>query len=395
MQYSMFRMALLLGALSVISPFAVDMYLPALPRIAADLHSSQGAAQATLTVYILCFGLAQMLYGPMADAWGRRRPLVLGLAVFLAGSIAAAFAPDMETLLLARAIQGFGGATLMVVPRAVIRDLSTGPDAARMMATIMMVISVSPMLAPLAGSGVIALASWRWIFGLLSLASVIGLALVLFRLPETLAPEHRRPVRPRAMAAAMGKLLRDRDFMGLTFIGGFGMASFMVFLAAASFVYTQDFGLSPTGFSLAFAVNAIGFFTASQFAGRLGEMFTMQRVIALAVTGFAATILALAALVWAGFGTLPVVMAGLFVGNAFLGLVIPSAMVLALDPHPEIAGFASSLGGTLQMFAGGLMIPLLAPFLNGTALPMVGGIALCAVLAWVAAFLTLPRLRLF
>ncbi|MDR5651054.1 multidrug effflux MFS transporter [Ruixingdingia sedimenti] len=393
MRDPLFRMALILGLLSAVGPFAIDMYLPALPQVAADLSTTEAGAALTLTSYFIVFGVAQMIYGPLADAMGRRVPLLIGLAIFLAATVGASLAPDIDTLIAARALQGLGAATLMAVPRAVIRDLATGPEAARMMAAIMIVISVSPMLAPLTGSLVLAWGGWREIFAVLAVAALASLCLVLFALPETLAPGLRQPIRLRVMAAGARRLLTDRRFMGLTMIGGFGMASFFVFLATASFVYTRQYGLSPTGFSLAFAVNAIGFFTASQFAARLALRFGMERVIALAITGFAGIAVALAVLVVAGLDALALVMAGLFLANACLGLVLPTAMVMSLDPHPDIAGLASSLGGTIQMLTGGAMIALTGPFLDNTAATMVPAIALCALLAWVAAAASLPRLR--
>lgn len=393
MRDPLFRMALLLGLLSAVGPFAIDMYLPALPEVARDLGTSEARAALTLTAYFIVFGVAQMIYGPLSDAIGRKPPLVLGVSVFLGATIAAALAPDIGWLIAARAVQGLGAATLMAVPRAVIRDMATGPAAARMMAAIMIVISISPMLAPLTGSMVMAWGGWREIFAVLAVAAGVSLGLIVLALPETLAVAARRPVRLAEMLTGARRLLGDRRFLGLTMIGGFGMASFFVFLASASFVYSGQYGLSPTGFSLAFAVNAIGFFSASQFAGRLAERFGMERVIALAITGFALSALVLSLVVLAGFDALPVVVAGLFVGNAFLGLVMPTAMVMSLDPHPDIAGLASSLGGTMQMLTGGVMIALTGLFMDNTAATMVPAIALCAVLAWVAAAASLPRLR--
>ena len=390
----MFRMALLLGLLSAVGPFAVDMYLPALPQVAADLRTTEAGAALTLTSYFITFGIAQMVYGPMADAVGRKRPLVIGVVVFLVATIAAALAPTIGWLIAARAVQGLGAATLMVVPRAVIRDVATGPAAAKMMAAIMIVISVSPMLAPLTGSIVMAWGNWREIFAVLGVAALISLGLILFVLPETLDPDRRRPVRLAEMAAGARRLLTDRRFMGLTMIGGFGIASFFVFLSTASFVYTSQYGLSPTGFSIAFAINAVGFFSASQLAGPLAEKFGMERVISLAITGFAGLALMTTLVVWAGVDALPVVIAGIFMANACLGLVMPTTMVMALDPHPDIAGLASSLGGTIQMLTGGLMIAVTGPFMDNSSATMVAAIALCAALAWVSALLSLPRLRL-
>ena len=394
MRDPLFRMALLLGLLSAVGPFAIDMYLPALPEVASDLKTTEARAALTLTSYFIAFGIAQMVYGPMADAVGRKPPLVIGVAIFLLASVAASLAPSIQWLIAARAVQGFGAATLMAVPRAVIRDMASGPAAARMMAAIMIVISVSPMLAPLTGSIVMAWGGWREIFAVLAVAALLSLSLILFVLPETLAPEHRRPVRPAAMMQGAVLLIRDRRFMGLTLIGGFGMASFFVFLASASFVYTRQYGLSPTGFSLAFAVNAVGFFSASQLAGRLAERHGLERVIALAIIGFAGATLSLTALVWLGFDSLPVVVIGLFLGNFCLGLAMPTAMVMSLDPHPDIAGLASSLGGTIQMLTGGAMIGLAGLFLDNSAATMVPAIALCALLAWITAWASLPRLRL-
>lgn len=394
MRDPLFRMALILGLLSAVGPFAIDMYLPALPDVAADLDTSEARAALTLTSYFIAFGLAQMVYGPMSDAVGRKLPLLLGVGVFLAATVASALAPTIGWLIAARAVQGFGAATLMVVPRAVIRDMATGPDAARMMAAIMIVISVSPMLAPLSGALIMAWGGWREIFAVLGLATLVSLALIVFALPETLPPARRQPVRLAPMLTGARRLLGDRRFMGLTMIGGFAMSSFFVFLATASFVYTRQYGLSPTGFSLAFAINAIGFFSASQMAGRLAQSFGMERVISLAITGFLAMTLLLSLVVLSGFDALPVVVAGLFMANAALGLVMPTTMVMSLDPHPDIAGLASSLGGTIQMLTGAAMIGVTSPFIDNSSATMVPAIALCAALAWLAAVLSLPRLRL-
>ncbi len=374
------RPALVLGLLSCIGPFAIDMYLPAMPDIGADLGTSVQAMQSTITAYFIAFGLAQLVYGPWADRSGRKPPLYAGIAVFLVGSIICTFAPTVEWLLAGRFVQGLGGAALMVVPRAIIRDMYTGPAATRLMAAVMLVISVSPMLAPLAGSGLMAFFSWRAIFAALLIASLASLAILILFQPETLAPKDRQPFNLAATRSGAARLMTDPLFMGLTFLGGFGMASFFVFIASASFVYTGDFGLSPTGFSLAFAINAIGFFAASQVAAPLGQKYGPPRVMAMASAGFAAMTVLLFALALAGGMTLTLCIAGLFVANACLGLIIPTTMVMALDDHGDIAGLASSLGGTLQMLAGGVMIAAAGPFFDGSATPMLGAIALCGLL---------------
>jgi DHA1 family bicyclomycin/chloramphenicol resistance-like MFS transporter len=375
------KTALILGLMACVGPLAIDMYLPAMPVIGTALQVSAPEVQVTITAYFFAFGLAQLIYGPWADEAGRKPPLYIGLAIFILGSALAAAAPGIGWLVAARFVQGLGGAAVMVIPRAIIRDLHTGPEATRLMASIMLVIAISPMLAPLAGSGLIALAGWRAIFGLLSVAAVLSLSLAAFALPETLPPERRAKVNRRVLFATALRLLTDRTFLTLTLLGGFGMASFFVFLASAAFVYTGSFGLSPSGFSLAFAVNAIGFFSASQAAASLGLRFGSERVVAWATTGFAAMTVALLLVATAGGAGLVVTVAGLFLANACLGLVIPTAMVMALDAHGDAAGMASSLGGTLQMLAGGAMIAVSGPFFDGTVVPMLAAIAVCGVAA--------------
>ncbi|MEZ5769786.1 MAG: multidrug effflux MFS transporter [Paracoccaceae bacterium] len=390
---SLFRTAAILALMSMVGPFAIDMFLPAMPAIAQDLSASETAVQGTITFYFLAFGLAQLVYGPWADMSGRKPPIYTGLAVFALGSVGAVFAPGIEALIVARMVQGLGGAALMVVPRAIIRDLYTGHEATRVMSLIMLVISVSPMLAPLAGSGVIALAGWRGVFAVLGAVALACLALAAFVQPETLAPERRTPVNLRAFGRGARTLARAPVFLGLTFIGAFGMASFFTFISFAPFVYQQEFGLSPTGFSLLFAVNAVGFFGASQVAAPLGMRFTAARVMLVGTAGFALFTALLLLLALTGLASLTVITVCLFVANAFLGLVIPTSMVMALEEHGDIAGLASSLGGTLQMLTGGVVVLIAGPFFDGTALPMIASIAACAAVAFGLALATLPRVN--
>ena len=378
---SLVRVSLVLGLVAAVGPFAIDMYLPAMPKIGADLGSSMQAVQWTIVAYFLSFGLAQLIYGPWADQSGRKPPLYAGLALFIAGTVICALAPTIEMLIFGRFVQGLGGAANMVVLRAVIRDLATGADATRMMSTIMIVIAISPLLAPLSGSALLAFGTWRLIFWALLVAAVLSFFLIHYVLPETLKPEDRQRFDVPTMRRGVGLLLRDRGFMVMTLLAGFAFASFFVFIAAASFVYTGQFGLSPTQFSLAFAVNALGFFAASQFAAPLGKRLGPHRLIVLATTGFAFFTIVLFLFGLAGYATLPVTIAGLFMGNIFLGVVLPTSQVLALEDQGEHAGLAASLGGTMQMVAGGVLVASAGPFLDGTVVPMLAAIALCGAIA--------------
>lgn len=394
MSSSYARNAIVLGLLSAVGPFAIDMYLPALPSIASDLSASTAATQMTLMVFFLAFGICQIVYGPVSDMVGRKPPLYFGLVLFTVGSIGCGLAPGIEWLIFFRAVQGVGASAVMVIPRAIIRDLHTGVEATRLMSLVMLVFSVSPILAPLTGSALIVPFGWRAVFVAVTVVAVLGLALVASFLPETRPPQDRIKVSIGNVAGGFWQLLRDRHFLGLTFIGGFGMASFFAFLASSSFVYIDHFGLTPTQYSFAFSVNAISFIGASQFAAAIGGRFGMGRMVIGAVSMFALVSLILLAITAAGTDSLAVLIAMLFVANAFLGLVIPSTMVLALEDHGPIAGIASALGGTLQMIAGGAMIAVASLFFDGTALPMVAIIALCGVGAFVLSVLTLRRKEL-
>jgi DHA1 family bicyclomycin/chloramphenicol resistance-like MFS transporter len=394
MQLSPFvRNAVILGLLSAVGPFAIDMYLPALPAIAEGLSASTAAVQMTLMSFFVAFGVSQLVYGPLSDMIGRKPPLYSGLAIFILGSAGCAFAPSIEWLIFFRFVQGVGASAMMAIPRAIVRDLHTGHEATRLMSLMMLVFSVAPILAPLAGSALIVPFGWRSVFVAVGMVALLGLALVTFALKETRPVEHRVRVGLAGLAVGFGRLLSDLRFLGLTFIGGFGMASFFAFLASSSFIYIDHFGLTPTQYSFAFSVNAIAFIGSSQFAAGLGMRYGMPRVILFAAAGAACSALVLCGLVAAVPESLALLIGGLLVVNAFLGLVVPTSMVLALEEHGPIAGMASALGGTLQMVAGGLMIAVTSVFFDGTALPMVATIALCTGISFTLAALTLRHGR--
>jgi DHA1 family bicyclomycin/chloramphenicol resistance-like MFS transporter len=383
------RNAVVLGLLAAIGPFAIDMYLPALPSISIDLGTTTAATQMTLMAFFIAFGLCQIVYGPVADMIGRKPPLYFGLSVFAIGGVGCALAPTVEWLIFFRFVQGIGAAAGMVIPRAIIRDLHTGIEATRLMSLVMLVFSVSPILAPLTGSGLIAAFSWRAVFVAVTIAALLGLVLLALLLPETRPASARIRSGLGSVLSGYWLLIRDLRFLGLTFIGGLGMASFFAFLASSPFVYVDHFGLTPTEYAFAFSVNAVGFIGASQFSANLATRFGIARVVSTAVSCYAAIAVLLFAVTLGGVDSLPVLMAMLFFAFACLGLVIPSTMVLALEEHGPIAGMASALGGTLQFLTGAVMIVVSGAFFDGTAFPMVATIVVCALGAFMLARLTL------
>ena len=387
------RTALVLGLLSAIGPFAIDMYLPALPSIGQSLHASVHAVQASLMAFFVSLGIGQIVYGPVSDMVGRKPPLYFGLLLFGVGSVGCALAPNIETLVVLRLVQGLGACAGMVVPRAVVRDLHTGTDAARLMSMLMLVFSVSPILAPLAGSLLIEAFGWRSVFWTVTVFAGLGLVLLATGLRETRTPEQRVDSSLRGAIAAYGTLVRDRHFMGLVFIGAFGISSFFAYLANSSFVLIDHYGLTPRQYSIAFAVNAASFIGVSQLTGRLAKRYGLANIVKVAVTGYALLMVLLLGVNLAGIDRLDLMLAMLFAGYGFLGLVVPSTAVLALDDHGEIAGTASALMGTLQFACGVLVMALVGAFVDGTARPMLAGIAGCALVAFVLAHLTLHRRR--
>ena len=387
------RLALILGLLSAIGPFAIDMYLPALPDIGRSLHASVGAVQWSLTTFFLSLGFGQLLYGPVSDMVGRKLPLYGGMALFLVASVGCALAGSIETLLAWRLLQGLGAAAGMAIPRAVVRDLYTGSDAARMMSLLMLVFSISPILAPLAGSGVIAVAGWRGVFWVVAFAAVVGLVLVATKLQETRPAAQRVESSLRSALRGYGVLLRDRHYLGLVLIGGCAMGGFFVYLSSSPFVLIGHYGLTPLQYSLAFSVNSVAFIGAAQFNGRLGERFGLVRLVKGAVGAACTVMLLLLGYYLAGGDRLAVLIVLYFIASAFMGMVIPTTSVLALEEHGAIAGTASALLGTLQMLSGAVAMGVMGFFGSGKPLPMVVGMAAGSLLGLLFTWLTLGGVR--
>ena len=389
MKHSFLRLALVLGLLSAIGPFAIDMYLPALPAIGHALHADVHQVQLSLMAFFLSFALSQIVYGPASDMVGRKPPLYFGIALFAVGSIGCALAPDIHWLVAFRFVQGLGGGAPNVITRAVVRDLHTGAEATRLMSLLMLVFSVSPILAPLVGSLIIDAGGWQAIFWAIAVIGLLGLALTAFALEETRPPADRTRSDLASTGRAFALLARDPHFMGLTGVMSFGVGAFFIYLSNSSFVLINHYGLTPRQYSLAFAVNAASFIGASQLAGRLAHRYGNQRVVSVSVAGFALTMCAASALNLAGIDSLAVMIVMLMVGFGFLGLVVPATGVMALDHHGEIAGAASALMGTLQMVSGALVIALMGLFVDGTARPMLAGIAGVALLTWLLTWISL------
>ncbi|HTJ57035.1 MAG TPA: multidrug effflux MFS transporter [Devosiaceae bacterium] len=389
MNAKLLRAAILLGLLSLIGPFAIDMYLPTLPAIGTALKADTAAVQASIMSFMIAVAVGTLIYGPVSDMIGRKPPLYFGIVLYTIGAIGCALSQSIEMLIIFRFVQGVGACASFALPRAIVRDNYTGAEATQLFSLVMLVFSISPILAPSVGSLVNQFGSWREIFWVMTIAGVLTLVLCIVALKETRPKEARVESGLGSAMSAYWVLIRDGRFLGLTLIGGFGISSFMAFIGSSSFVYINHYGLSPTLYSLAFSVNAIGFFAASQATGFLVKRFGLNRVVRYAVWGFTGAMMLLLALFLAGFDGIPVLSSLMFIAFAFLGLVLPTTGVLAMEEHGAIAGTASALLGTLQTVAGAVVMGIVAAFFNGTAMPMVVGFAVCALIVFVLTQLTI------
>jgi DHA1 family bicyclomycin/chloramphenicol resistance-like MFS transporter len=348
----------LLGGLTSFGPISHDMYLPALPQVAHGLRTSEAVVQATLTASLVGLALGQVLAGPVSDALGRRRPLLCGLVAYIVAAALCGLAPTAPILVGLRVLQGAGGAAGVVIARAIVRDRSHGAAAARSFSFLMLVSGLAPILAPVIGGQVLRVADWRAVFALQALFGTVLLAGAWWLLEETLPPAARRRGGLGATLAIVPALARDPGFAGYVASCALAFAAMFAYIAAAPFVFEQGFGLSPQGFSLLFATNAVGLTAASQVNGLLVGRVPAARLLTVGLTATAGGGLGLALIgVHGHTGPLPAA-AALFVTVSGLGFVLPNATALALSTHPDRAGAAAALLGVTQYLAGAAVAPL-------------------------------------
>ncbi|WP_407676252.1 multidrug effflux MFS transporter [Plantactinospora alkalitolerans] len=360
------RLVLVLGSLIAIGPLTIDMYLPALPAIAADFHTGSAAVQLTLTGTLAGLALGQLLIGPFSDAVGRRTPLLAGLVLHVAASALCVIAPNIGTLGVLRVLQGLGTAAASVVAMAVVRDLFSGSAFARIFSRLMLVMGAAPVLAPTLGSAVLGWTDWRGVFIALGAFGIVLVVLAVFKLPETLPVHRRRSGGILGTGRVYRSLLRDRTFMGLVLVAGLAMAALFAYVSGSSFVFQEQYGLDEQQFGFVFGTGAIGLIAASQLNVRLLRRYSPQRILvtALAVgTGAGFALLSFAA---TGVGGLPTILLSLWVVLAASGLAMPNAPALALSRHGEAAGTAAALLGAIQFGIGAVTAPMVGVLGNGS-----------------------------
>ncbi|WP_327259348.1 multidrug effflux MFS transporter [Streptomyces sp. NBC_01240] len=384
---------LVLGGLTALPPLSMDMYLPALPAVTESLHAPAATVQLTLTACLTGMALGQVVVGPMSDRWGRRRPLLLGMIIYVVATAICVFAPTTELLIGFRLLQGLAGAAGIVIARAVVRDMYDGVEMARFFSTLMLISGVAPVVAPLIGGQVLRFTDWRGIFAVLTVVGALLTLVVRKWLHETLPPQDRHTGGIGDALRTMRGLLADRIFAGYMIAGSLAFAALFAYVSASPFVVQEIYGASPQTFSLLFGVNSVGLIIVGQINGKvLVGRISLDKALAF---GLSVIVLAAAALllmttgVFGDVGLVPVA-AGLFVLMSAMGLAMPNTNAQALMRTKHAAGSASALLGTSSFLIGAVASPLVGIAGEGTAVPMAVVQLVCAVGA-MACFLGLCR----
>jgi DHA1 family bicyclomycin/chloramphenicol resistance-like MFS transporter len=351
---------LIFGGLWTLGSFATDLFLPAMPAAADALGASESAVALSVTTFFIGLGLGQLIAGPVSDGRGRRPTLLAGLLVFTAAAVVCALAPSVELLIVMRLVQGMAAAFGLAIPNAMVTDYARGREAARLFSWIIIIGGVAPLVASLAGAQMLRLMGWRGPFVALTAISVVALVAVALWLPESLPPERRSRGGLRTALRTMARLTRDGRFMGYTLTGAFVYMAFFAYLGGSSFVLQHEYGVSPTTYSLLFAVNALGMLAAGQANHRLLARFSPRDLLAVALVAFAVAGVAVLFCAITGAGGLWGLAAPFFVIVAGMGVILPDLTALALSLHPEVAGTASACFGGLRLGLGALAMPLIA-----------------------------------
>jgi MFS transporter, DHA1 family, multidrug resistance protein len=378
------RVVVILGALSAFGPLSIDMYLPGLPSLGATLDAPAWAVQLTLTACLTGLALGQIVAGPLSDRFGRRAPLIAGVAAYAAASLLCAVAPSVFALVVLRLVQGFAGAAGIVIARAIVRDMHSGVAAARFFSLLMLVNGLAPILAPVIGGQILRVTTWRGVFVVLAAIGVVLAVAAAAGLRETLAPADRHPGGVGETLVTFRRLIADRGFVGHALACGLSFGAMFAYISGSPFVLQDIYGASPQLFSVMFATNALGIVAASQANRALLRRADPRTLLRGALAVQAAAAVALLVAVAAGAGVWPIVVL-LFVVVASVGIVFPNATALALADHPRVAGSASGLLGVLQFIVGAAAAPLVGVGGTGTAVPMATVIAAMGVAGLVCA----------
>ncbi|ULT54422.1 Bcr/CflA family multidrug efflux MFS transporter [Neobacillus drentensis] len=363
------QLAILLGSLGLLGPFTIDTYLPSFPTIVKDFDTTASLVQISLTSCLLGLGLGQLVIGPLSDVKGRRKPLLLFITLYLLASITCSFAPNIYFLIIARLVQGFAAAGGLVISRAIVRDLFSGRELTKFFTMMVLVGNLGPIVAPIAGGGILAFSNWHGVFVVLACIGAVLLFVVSLKLEETLPEENRVPSNLPQIMKNFGSLFRDRTFMGYALIQGFTTAGIFAYVSGIPFVYQNIYGVTPQQFSLLFGTNGVALIIGSQLVGRFADVISERTFlkIGLALSNLAGAWLLIALLLKAPLLAVAIPIF-FFIGS--ISIIGTTSFALAIETQGHIAGSASALLGLLPFVLGSLAAPLVGVAGAFTGVPM-------------------------
>jgi len=372
-----------LGLLSAMGAFSIDMYLPGFPDIARDLHTTVAHITLSITSFFIGISIGQMIYGPLLDKFGRKKPLYIGLVVYLLTSIACAYAPTANALIGIRFLQALGSCAGMVASRALVRDIFPVEENAKIFSLLMLVLALSPIIAPTLGGYVTAAFGWQSIFFILATIAGLTLLLVLFKLPEGRQPDTSLSLLPRPIINGFLEVAKVPQFYTYAFAGAIASSGLYAYIAGSPFVFMELYHVSEKQYGWIFAIIAMGLISASQVNTLLLRKFTSEQIIR--VTLFCQCLAGISLVLGTYFNFLGLY-STIFLIWIFLstqGFAFPNSSALSLAPFTRNAGTASALMGAIQLGIGAISTALVSVFSNGTAMPMAAIMCACAISSFV------------
>ncbi len=366
---------LILGALTMIGPFSIDMYLPGFPAIAKDLNTTIAEVQLSLASFFVGLSLGQLFSGPITDRFGRKKPLYVGLGLYMVASLACVFAPNVEMLIALRFVQALGGSVGMVVARAVVRDLYQPEEMAKIFSLLMLVMGVAPIIAPSLGGLLASSVGWQAIFLTLTIISASILLGMYLALPETKKPDPTISLKPIPVLKDYFEIIKNRQFITYVMVGGISGAGMFAYISGSPFVFIQLNHIPEATFGIIFSTNAFGLIMSGQLNRLALRRFSTVQIIKFVNVLQLAVGVLLVFYAWTSWGGLPMLIALIFLYMAMLGFLYPNAGALAMSPFVRNAGAASALMGSLHFVVSAISAAIVSVFDNGTALPMCGVMA--------------------
>jgi len=376
-----FYLILILGLLTAIGPFSIDMYLPAFPDIAKNLHTTVARVTLSLSSFFIGISFGQLLYGPLLERFGRKKPLYIGLCVYLLASIGCALAASVNALIVLRLLQALGGCVGMVAARAMVRDLFEVKENAKIFSTLMLVVAISPIIAPTLGGYITAVLGWRFVFAMLIVVDLIILAGIYFLLPESKKPDPNFSLRPAPILKNFTGVITHPQFYTYALTAAISAAGLYAYIAGSPHVFMEIFHVSEKQYGWIFALIAMGLIGASQLNSVLLKNYTSEQLIKVALTCQSIIGITMALITFLGWNDVFITIFFIFIFLCTQGFVFPNASALSLASFGHNAGSASALMGAIQMSIGAGTSALVSVLQNHTALPMTGVMACCAIAA--------------